>query len=374
MDRAPRVLMSIAIEPAEFTFFPDIDRLPEDSHRLWSGSAAPSYFLARAWLECLIAGALDRGDQVALGVLQSRAGRVLALLPARFTAGGLGPVHGRKLRSLTGPYACLFRPVLAPDVDSIQAARSLGRHLGSSVARSDIIHLDAVDQAWAELGAFEAGLREAGFAIAQYDHFGNWSEAVAGRSFEQYLAGREGSIREIVRRRRRTLEKQGAHCEVHSESAGIEAAIATYETVYSRSWKQPEPYPQFHEHLMRAAAREGALRLGFCYRGDRPIAVQLWICWAGCATVLKLAHDQEFDRFSPGTVLLAHMIRHVIEEDGAKEIDFGRGDDAYKRQWATLRRQRIGLIVANPRSIIGLGVLAKQFVGRWLSSLRRATP
>jgi hypothetical protein len=361
--------MSAEIESCEFTFFPSIDALPESSLRLWADSGALSFFLTRGWFECLIAAGLDPADRIALGTLQAKGGRVLALLPARLTGRGWGSLQTSRLRSLTGPYACLFRPLLASDADAIQTARSLGRHLGASIARNHLIHLDAVDQCWPELGAFEAGLRDAGFVSARYDHFGNWSEPIAGRTFEQYFATREGQLREIVRRRVRGLTREGARYEVVSAMQEIETGIATYEAVYARSWKQPEPYPEFHERLMRMAARNGILRLGFCYLRDRPIAAQLWILWRGCAAVLKLAHDQEYDRYSPGTVLLAHMIQRLIEEDGAMEIDFGRGDDAYKRQWAAHRRQRIGLIAANPRSVIGLSVLAKQSMGRWLSRL-----
>ena len=252
----------------------------------------------------------------------------------------------------------------------IEMARSLGQQLGYSIHRGDIVQFDAIDEAWPALAAFESGLRDAGFLCSRYDHFGNWREPLSGRSCDQYLAERDGSLREIVRRRGRALEIQQAKFGVHSTIDGIDAAIAAYELVYSRSWKQPEPYPAFHSILMRKAASQGVLRLGSCWLGDRPIAVQLWIHWAGSATVLKLAHDHEFDRLSPGTVLLARMIRHVIEKDRVLDIDFGRGDDPYKRRWATQRRQRIGLIAANPRSVRGAYVLVRQVAGRWFSSMK----
>jgi hypothetical protein len=358
------------IDSHRFNFFQSLDAMPADCLRLWQGPAAESFFLSRGWFDCLIATGLDAGDVVALGVLQSKDGRTLALLPARFTDSSSRLAAVRKLCSLTGIYACLFRPILDPEVDPRETARSLGRHLGAAIAASDIIQLDSVDGEWPQLLAFEAGLKEVGFSSAQYAHFGNWSELVVGRTFEQYLAAREGSIREVVRRRRRALEKQGASFEVCFELEAIDKGIAAYETVYARSWKQAEPYPKFHERLMRDAARDGVLRLGFCRLGERPIAVQLWIVWRGRATVLKLAHDQEFDRLSPGSVLLARMIRYVMEKDAAEVVDFGHGDDAYKRQWATERRQRIGLIAANPRSVAGFRILARHRVGRWMSALR----
>ena len=81
--------------------------------------------------------------------------------------------------------------------------------------------------------------------------------------------------------------------------------------------------------------------------------------------MLKLAHAEAARAASPGTVLTALLIRHLLEEDGVQELDFGRGDDDYKRLWVGTRRQRIGLILADPLHPMGLVALARQVVGRW---------
>jgi len=44
--------------------------------------------------------------------------------------------------------------------------------------------------------------------------------------------------------------------------------------------------------------------------------------------------------------------------------DFGRGDDPYKRLWAGQRRQRIGVVLANPRHPRGLAFLGRHALGR----------
>jgi CelD/BcsL family acetyltransferase involved in cellulose biosynthesis len=67
--------------------------------------------------------------------------------------------------------------------------------------------------------------------------------------------------------------------------------------------------------------------------------------------------------------LTALMIRHLLEEDGVRELDFGRGDDDYKRLWVSARRQRIGLILADPLHPMGLAALARQTLGRWRRQL-----
>src|SRR5438876_2410718 len=109
-----------------FGFFATPDALPEGSSRLWEGGVAESFFLSRAWFDCLVAEGLDPGDKLALGALQAEDGRVLALLPARFTNRGAGLLPARRLRSLTGPYACLFHPILTPDVDQTPIAPAPG--------------------------------------------------------------------------------------------------------------------------------------------------------------------------------------------------------------------------------------------------------
>ena len=86
------------------------------------------------------------------------------------------------------------------------------------------------------------------------------------------------------------------------------------------------------------------------------------------ATVLKLAHDDAWRALSPGTVLTAHMIRGLLGEQ-VTELDFGRGDDPYKQLWANRRRQRIGVLLADPRQPRGLAALLRHDAG---TVLRRA--
>ncbi|WP_158747006.1 GNAT family N-acetyltransferase [Acidisphaera sp. L21] len=73
---------------------------------------------------------------------------------------------------------------------------------------------------------------------------------------------------------------------------------------------------------------------------------------------------------SPGTVLTAWMIRRFIEVEHVTMLDFGRGDDPYKKGWASERRLRGGLIVANPWHPFGAATLLRQVAGNAARSLR----
>jgi CelD/BcsL family acetyltransferase involved in cellulose biosynthesis len=79
--------------------------------------------------------------------------------------------------------------------------------------------------------------------------------------------------------------------------------------------------------------------------------------------VLKLSHVEASRAVSPGTVLTALMIRHLLEADGVTELDFGRGDDEYKQAWTGQRLQRIGIVLADPLHPAGALAVLRQSLG-----------
>ncbi len=203
------------------------------------------------------------------------------------------------------------------------------------------------------------------FRLRRFDHFGNWYDDVSGLDWAGWLARRPGALRETIRRRTRRAEQlQGAHFRLFDHQNDLACGIDAFETVYARSWKQPEPYPSFNPAQIRAAASLGVARVGVWWIGETPAAAQFWVVEHGRATVLKLAHDEAFKDFSPGTLLTAWMIRVMIEQAHVSELDFGRGDDAYKRDWVGFRRQRMGVMLINPRHPRGMLALGRHSLGQ----------
>ena len=56
---------------------------------------------------------------------------------------------------------------------------------------------------------------------------------------------------------------------------------------------------------------------------------------------------------SPGTVLSAFMLQHVIDTDRVSTVDFLSGDDHYKKNWMSHREERKGVAAYNPRTLRG---------------------
>jgi hypothetical protein len=312
------------------------------------------------WWRCVAATALAP-DERPLLLLARQNGQPAGLLALR--AGATGAT------GLVTPYTCLFQPLIAPDADLV----TIGRAFGQACRTWPVLRLDALDADWPGWPGLLRGFAAAGWRAAWFDSFGNWHsrpEDGAALGWEAYLTARPGALRQTVRRKLVRAERDPAQSFTLARTRhDLVTALPAYETVYRRSWKTPEPYPAFGPALLAEAAAAGVLRLGVLRQDDQPIAAQYWIVEARpdgepTASVLKLAHDTAARALSPGTVLTAWMIRGLLEE-GVTALDFGRGDDPYKQLWVSGRRQRRGLILAQPWRPQGAAALARQYLGAW---------
>lgn len=334
--------------------------LPAWCDRFLDPPGGGDFFASRAWYDTLIRQALPPGAQA-----QALAPDETVLWPMMR--------QGPELQSLTTPYTIAWRPLVRPQAGA-SALYAAGHAFGRMLRGQRPALLEAVDPEAPEIPPLLQGLRAAGLAVLRHDHFGNWQECLPeDQDWAGYLASRAPALRATILRKTRRAGGHFAFACLHAPGPALEEGIAAYEAVRARSWKPHEPFPAFDGALMRRAAASGALRLGLLRRADgTPAAVQYWVLSGRRATVLKLAHDEAQRAHSPGTVLTARMIAHLLEQDGVRELDFGRGDDPYKSLWVTQRRQRIGLTLADPRHPAGLIAIARHHAGRLRRGVRQA--
>ncbi len=343
--------------------FGSVAALPPDARALLDAAARQDFQLSAAWFATVAAAALPPGAR-AVFLLWQEAGQAVAVLPLQRSASG-------RLEALTSPYTCRYRPLIAPGATP-ETVRRAGRGFGRYCRWRGPLRLDALDPDWPGQAALLAGFRAAGLVALRFAHFGNWHLPVAGLDWPAYLAGRPGELRETIRRRlARAARDKTISFDLITGPDGLDTAIAAYEAVYARSWKEPEPYPDFGPAFLHAAAAAGILRMGVLRQGGVPVAAQYWTLCGGTASVLKLAHDEAARALSPGTVLSARMIRHLLEHDHATELDFGRGDDPYKRGWTGQRRPREGLLLCPLLHPAGLAAIVRQAAGAARHWVRR---
>lgn len=210
--------------------------------------------------------------------------------------------------------------------------------------------------------ALVAALRRGGWIVRAEPAGISWQVNTKGQDFTAYWARRPSKLRNTAARKAKAA---GLDIDIHHRFDPT--TWTDYETVYAASWKGEEGSPAFLRAMAEAEGATGTLRLGIAKKDGKPIAAQLWTIENGTAWIHKLAYDESAKALSPGTILSMAMFRAALDEDRVERIDYGTGDDAYKRDWMEERVPLWRLEAYNPHRLSGLAGAAKA----WASTLVR---
>ncbi|MDD2743710.1 MAG: GNAT family N-acetyltransferase [Rhodocyclaceae bacterium] len=320
-----------------------------------------------AWFALLAEAAMPVGASLSLQVLTSSADGAHSYLPLMIL-----PDENGKIFGLSNFYTPLFGLTDEARADASLIER-LAVDLRKGRPRYAVAQFSPMDPESRSFTLLKSSFKRAGWQVDDYFCFVNWFERIVPGDSAAYFRRRPSQLKNTIRRAEQKLgNTPGYKLEIFQHpDESLEQAIAAYVQVYSRSWKEPEPYPQFIPGLCRLAANKGWLRLGVIFLAQKPIAAQLWLVVAGKAHIVKLAYDQDHSKTSAGTVLSAALFRHVIDVDRVEEIDYLMGDDQYKQNWMNSRRERRGVIAFNLRTVFGLALAARHVTGKFWRRLRR---
>jgi len=282
---------------------------------LLTAPLAPSPFDRLAWFRALESD----GHQPLFAIAQD--GADLAILPLALIPEGLGP--------LANWYAFTVRPL----TNAPHLLPALARALQSRAPRLTLAPLPNEAQ---EATLLAAAFRKAGWFTTLTPCDTNHYLTLNGRTFAQYLATRPGPLRT-------TLKRKAKKVTIALHDHFTPAAWNDYEAVYAQSWKPEEGSPAFLRRFAQEESAAGRLRLGLAYADETPVAAQLWTVEGGTAYIHKLAYAEFAKPLSPGTTLSAALFERVIDTDRVQTIDFGTGDDPYKRDWMESQRPRYRL-------------------------------
>lgn len=339
------------------------DEFPDDVNQLFAAGAQTNVESSVAWYNNLV-NAVYPGD-VAICIYVLRKNNIpLAALPMRVTRSAFGQQAG----SLSNYYTALYAPVTSSALTASDMTELI-RAIKSAHTPLAAMRFAPMAPESADYGLLLQALRACGFKAFTFFRFGNWYQPVID-DWQTYLKNREGTVRSTIKRMGKKFANEGGSLELVQGGENLERGLAAYQHVYALSWKQPEPYPEFVPGLIRTCAAHSWLRLGVAWLNGKPIAAQLWIVANGKANIYKLAYDESFKAYAPGTLLTAMLMEHVIEQDKVREVDYLIGDDPYKKSWMSKRRERWGIIAYNPRSMAGLLGLMHEVLGRAAKHLK----
>lgn len=357
--------------------YQSLEALPDSYLSLFDAKKpSSSFFASLPWLENLFSYSLSKDHTMRLYGLEEN-GAAQLLLPLCFVTHKNAWFLPHKLLAASNYYTSLFQLIQnMPTKNNQHDMHVLMNFVANEKKRWDSIDLHPMAIECEQFNAVARACRSAGMAVQTYFCFGNWYLDVNGRSFQEYFDTLPSRLKSTLQRKYRLLAKSGKlEIKLIQTEDQLDTAIAAYERVYNSSWKLPEAHPLFIAGLMRTCAQYGWLRLGIVYIASQPVAAQLWIVHEQIASIYKLAYDDRYANLSVGSILTSHMMQHVIDIDHVKEVDYLTGDDAYKQDWMSHRRERWGLIAFNLHSVYGVLGACWHIGGRRLkmywASLRR---
>jgi CelD/BcsL family acetyltransferase involved in cellulose biosynthesis len=352
--------------------YSSFDVLPGAYSTLFEAGARQSFFLSLEWFRTLEKTTLQPGEKLVLLGLESGDGDrpPLALLACKSAARSADERAAGWLSSFTNFHSLEFAPLIAPHaVHHAESLASIVTAIAEARPRWPGVRLDALDPSAPFFEEMLRLFRSNGFAAFPVFQFGNWHQDVTGRRFSDYFS----TLSKSAQRRSRKFDRsENMTFQLVDDPDEIESAIGHYQSVYDGSWKEPERFPHFIPDLLRMAARRGNLRLGLLHVDGQPVAAEICLLANERSISVKSGYIEKFRKIGPGSILTVKMIEHLMEVDRIREIDFGSGDESYKQEWMSSRRERWGIIAFNLRTVEGIsgaaqhigGLTVKHMVGR----------
>jgi CelD/BcsL family acetyltransferase involved in cellulose biosynthesis len=264
-------------------------------------------------LEVVVVGDVDRPRAVAP---LFRHGTELELLGAAdlHEPSDLLAEDDEALRALTSAIADLRTPVLLHRLPaaspSIDALRRAFRPLGRVVTRDS-----------------------SGHAAIRLDE--EWTKP------EGRLSSRRAS--DLRRARRRAVARGGLDVELLAPGpADVDELLDAAFEIEARSWKGREGTAlamdtrrgDFFRRFCGLAAERGELRIAFLHMGGRRVAMELGLEWNSRLWLLKIGHDEDASRCSPGMLLLLEVVRSAAA-NGLEAVQLLGGIEPWTFMWTS---------------------------------------
>jgi len=318
----------------QFACYTDWAQLPDSASALFAKAERDNLFFSRQWFECLSIKALEADHTLVLASVLS-GDNVLAILPL-MQCQGVKTWYSLR-HGFTPHYS-----VLVADDDREPILTCLAQGLGQLSINGLLLEPVAGDDG--KLNYLEKCLTAAGFNCERLFRHYNWIHRLRGQSYVEYMAARPAQLRNTIARKQRKLEREHGFEIRLFTGEEVLSGMPDYYVAYDASWKQNEiKNVAFQDCFIEKFSRAGWSRLAILYVKNQPIAAQLWFVHDQKASIFRLAYDKAWHRYSPGSILTSFLMQHVIDTDKVNEIDFLVGNDAYKQDWMSERRERFVL-------------------------------
>ncbi|MGP0593583.1 GNAT family N-acetyltransferase [Nitrospira sp. T9] len=163
-------------------------------------------------------------------------------------------------------------------------------------------------------------------------------------SWEDFYKTLSRKMRASLRKDIKAIESEGGAINVidYSTPGAVDGGLELVRSISKASWQSKEGTDlfsgrdgSFYQRFAKIAASRGWLQLRILFLRSQPIAFTYDVCFGKTVYGLKTGFDRNYQKFSPGKVLLRHILEDYFSRQ-FQEMNFMGAADAYKLNWTSL--------------------------------------
>ncbi len=177
-------------------------------------------------------------------------------------------------------------------------------------------------------------------------------------NWETYFKARRGHFRRNLRRRIRNAQKEfGAvtYRVFNGSNSELEGWISAGLTLEASGWKgkkgsailNSEEVKKFYLDVAQNFNARKMLHLGAVYFGERMVAFNFSLIYRDVFYLLKIAYDENVPRYSPGQIMMFHLLQWVFGQ-GLQSFDFLGPSMPWKLEWTEDFHEHYTLLFYGP--------------------------
>jgi hypothetical protein len=168
-------------------------------------------------------------------------------------------------------------------------------------------------------------------------------------SWDEYFTVQcSAEYQRTVKRAIRNLERDHSTSIIRVDSPqDFSLGLSTLEDLHGERWGKKSLFRirgflPLHEEVARAFSLRGWLRSYFLIVNGEEVAALYGFRYGATFFYYQAGRKRDWESYSVGTILMAKVIQQELGQ-GAKEIDLGRGNEAYKFHWTSHFREDLQL-------------------------------
>jgi CelD/BcsL family acetyltransferase involved in cellulose biosynthesis len=316
----------------------DIAEIQNQWWELWKQSDNQDPFARPDWVAAHVDAFEDRESffLVCAGEKES----LLAVLPLLIDR--LESFHGlpvRRLRAAANAQTFRISPLYDPSVDTGALADAIISVLDDA-AGWDLLELPCVP-APGFGDALTRAAQERGMLALSTDDSGSMFIPLnpSATSEQPWLAELSGSMRSKLRKHLRQVESELGALRLQGVCVADPRQLALFYEIEASGWKGQSrtaiaSNPQtrgFYDAIASSFSSTGSFYLDILFAGEKPVAGSFSVSYRNRFLPLKWGYDEQYERFSPGNLLVAELLRRAWQ-DGFELFDLSPTAE-YKKRW-----------------------------------------